>query len=111
LGRPLLGGGEAIIFGNKFHQEELPMELGRNKMVAGFFSLALAVLASIGIFSYLHILDLVQFNNLMAKSRRVIKKIDALHNSLVDIQAVQARYIITGDKRFLTAYGQDPGRG
>jgi len=86
------------------------MELGRNKMVAGFFSLALAVLASIGIFSYLHILDLVQFNNLMAKSRQVIKKVDALHNSLVDIQAVQARYIITGDKRFLTAYGQDPDK-
>jgi PAS domain S-box-containing protein len=86
------------------------MELGKNKMLAGFFSLALAVLAGIGIFSYLHILDLVQFNNLMAKSRQVIKKLDALQNSLVDMQAVQARYIITGEKRFLMAYGQDPDK-
>ena len=64
------------------------MELGKNKMVAGFFFLALAMLAGIGIFSYLHILDLVQFNNRMAKSRHVIKKIDALQNSLVDMQGL-----------------------
>ena len=80
------------------------MELGRNKQVAGIFFLALAVLAGIGLFSYLHMRELIQLNDLMAQSRNVLKKVDELHDNLVGKESSQRAYIITGDPRFLKPF-------
>jgi PAS domain S-box-containing protein len=82
------------------------MEMGKNKLLAGFYFLALAVLVGIVIFAYLHIRDLLELNDLTARSRQVLKKVDDLHDNLVGIESSQRGYIITGDPRFLKAFQQ-----
>jgi PAS domain S-box-containing protein len=77
-----------------------------NRIAIGWFSLALAILVGISVFFYLHTRDLIQNEDLVARSLEVREKLYELHAALVEGESSQRDYILTGDQVFLAPYRQ-----
>jgi len=73
------------------------------KMMLGF-SLALLIIVAIGDASYRNTSKLVETFELVTHTHQVLNKLENLVGVLIDIEASQRGYIITGDEKFLEAY-------
>ena len=67
------------------------------------FALALAVLVVAGSFTYLSARRLLETRDLLPRTERVLKSVEKLRGALLDIEAAERGYVITGESKSLAA--------
>lgn len=80
------------------------MKLHYKKNVLSGFFLALAIIASLGVYSYLSIEKLINSAQLLNHSSQVISSAEEVLSITIDVETAARGYVITGDRSYLEPY-------
>ena len=80
------------------------MSLSLEKKIRAGFVVTLALLTIVGVFSLRSIMRQVEVSSDVARTHEVLQKLHEMMEGLVEAEAGQRGYVISGDERFLDSY-------
>jgi PAS domain S-box-containing protein len=83
--------------------------LVETKVLAGF-TVALAILASVGVFSYQSALSFIRTSDSVARSREITETLEEIFSVVSQAESGQRGYLVTGDEEFLRPRLAAPAR-